>query len=54
MKIKRTVHPTDKPTNWDEFHAKQMKAHQIKKANSNYDFVIGASQSKNTYEPLNK
>jgi hypothetical protein len=52
MKIKRTVHPKDKPTNWDEFHAKRMKAHQIKK--SNYEFVIGASQSKNIYEPLNK
>jgi len=54
MKISKTVYPADRPTNWDEFHAKQMKAHQIKKANSNYEFIIGASQSKNEYKPLNK
>jgi hypothetical protein len=50
MNIKRTVTPNDKPTNFDEFESKKLKAHNITKVD-NYVFSLGASQSKNTYTP---
>ena len=53
MKIKRTVHPTDKPTNFDEYEAKKLKQHQIRKMD-NYIFQIGNSKLVNEYIPLEK
>lgn len=53
MKISRTVTPADKPTNFDEYNAKKLKAHNITKVD-NYVFSLGASQSKNTYIPKAK
>ena len=50
MNIKRTVTPNDKPTNFDEYNSKKLKAHNITKVD-NYVFSLGASQSKNTYIP---
>lgn len=53
MRITRTVHPTDKATNFDEVEAKKLKQHNITKVD-NYVFSLGASQSKNTYIPKYK
>jgi len=53
MKIKRTVHPNDKATNFDEYEAKKLKAHQIRRMDS-YIFQIGKSKTVNEYIPLDK
>ena len=53
MKIKRTVHPKDKPTNFDEYEAKKLKQHQIRRMDS-YIFQIGKSKLVNEYFPLEK
>jgi hypothetical protein len=54
MKIKKTVYPTDKPINNDEFHAKKLVNKNIVRKDSNYVFSMGGNQSKNEYIPLNK